>query len=444
MNLPNYFLADLPAKAVLSPTMVVEACRTLRRNRDQYLAHRRTDNLIQTLSHLAGEWLQANYPFRKLALEDGPMATGFSRQTLKNGLNGFFKELTRQSLELLLEQDLAHPKRLDEMVASDVEQKGNRAAIAVAPELLVYIAAGNLPNPTLMSMVLGLLTRSAQFVKCAAGTSFIPRLFAHSLYELDRKLGACLEVAEWRRPQTGGSLETPGIELTASRSPAPASTVSENRNRPASPGKGPNGIHSVDFLGLELNKALFAEADCVTATGDDETLFNIRQQLPPKTRFVGYGHRLSFGYIAAGALAGLNARKVAELAAKDIAAWDQLGCLSPHVIYVENGGAITPLQFAESLAQELERREQVEPRGKLSVETSAAISSRRSFYELRAAHSDDTSLWTSKDSTAWTIVFEADVRFQASCLNRFIYVKGVGGLTEAFKPPTACAARSPP
>ena len=66
------------------------------------------------------------------------------------------------------------------------------------PEFLVHIAAGNIPNPTLMSIILGLLTRSAQFVKCASGASFLPRLFAHSIYEAEPKLGACLEIAEWR------------------------------------------------------------------------------------------------------------------------------------------------------------------------------------------------------------------------------------------------------
>ncbi len=65
------------------------------------------------------------------------------------------------------------------------------------PELLVHIAAGNVPNPTVMSLTLGLLTRSAQFVKCGSGATFLPRLFAHSLYEADRKLGSCLEIAAW-------------------------------------------------------------------------------------------------------------------------------------------------------------------------------------------------------------------------------------------------------
>jgi hypothetical protein len=385
MTLPNYFLADLPPEATLNAAMIGEACLTLKRNREHYLAHRSTHGLVQTFSSLARSWLDPEYPFRKLALERGSAATGFSRATLSRGLDSFFKQLTPEAFQVLLEQDLGHARRLDEMVAGEAERKSLRAGLATAPELLVHIAAGNLPNPTLSSIVLGILVRSAQFVKCASGTSILPCLFAHSLYEVEPKLGACLEIAEWR----GGS--------------------------------------------ADLEKTLFDEADCVTATGSEETLAAIRQRLPAKSRFLGYGRRVSFAYVTGGVLAGSNARKVAALAAADVAAWNQQGCLSPHVIYVEHGGALPPEQFAEMLAEELERREESEPRGELPVQVAAAIASRRSFYEVRAAHSPDTLHWCSRNSTAWTVVYEADPRFQLSCLNRFIYVKGVKDLTEALQ-----------
>src|SRR6185295_8468191 len=145
-----------------------------------------------------------------------------------------------------------------------------RAALAVGPELLVHITAGAIPNPTLMSIMLGVLARSAQFVKCASGTSLLPRLFAHSLYEAEPKLGACLEIAEWR----GGD--------------------------------------------ANLEAALFAEADCVTATGTDETLAVIRQRLPVNVRFLGYGHRVSFGYIANEVWSGFNAKEIVARAANDV------------------------------------------------------------------------------------------------------------------------------
>ena len=183
----------------------------------------------------------------------------------------------------------------------------------------------------------------------------------------------------------------------------------------------------------------------MTATGSDETLAAIRARLPVKTRFLGYGHRVSFGFVAHEVLSGFHARQIVSRTTDDVVAWNQLGCLSPHVVYVQTGGEVSPEKFAELLADELERREQTEPRGELPAEHAAAIASRRGIYEVRAAHSPETTQhWCSRDSTAWTVVYEADARFQLSCLNRFIYVKPVRDLARRCKMPKRCAARSRP
>ena len=385
MNLPNYFLADLPPEATLTPAMIGEACQALKRNREQFLARRSTQSLVRVLCDTAENWLQPDYPFRKLALQSCPTPSGFSAATLARGLDTFFNQLTPENLDALLLQELGHAQRLDEMNATAAEQRAGRAALASGPELLVHIASGNIPNPSLMSIVLGLLVRSAQFVKCASGASVLPRLFAHSLYAAEPKLGACLELAEWR------------------------------------------GGHA------DLETSLFAQADGVTAAGSDETLDAIRLRLPGKVRFLGHGHRVSFGFVTHEILSGFSVRKIVAHAADDVVAWDQHGCLSPHVLYVEHGGSITAERVAELLADELARREESEPRGPIPLEDAAAIVKRRGLYEMRAAHSADTRLWCRESSSAWTVVYEADPRFQFSCLNRFIYVKGVATLAELLQ-----------
>ena len=385
MNLPNYFLADLPPEATLSPAMIAEACQTLKRNREQYLAPRSTASLVNAISAVAASWLRPEDSFRRLALERGPAELGFSSATLARGLDAFFRELTTEKLNALITTELGHGLRLDSMCSAEQEARQMRAAIAVGPELLVHIAAGNLPSPALLSMVLGLLVRSAQFMKCATGASLLPRLFAHSLYEVEPKLGACLELAEWR----GGN--------------------------------------------AHLEEALFAEANCVTATGSDETLASIQKRLPARVRFLGYGHRVSFAFVSAQVLTAFHLSRVVQRAAQDVTAWNQLGCLSPHVVYVEQGGEANGEKFAELLAAELAERENIEPRGTVPAETAASIASRRGIYEVRAAHSPDTRQWCSDGSTAWTVVFEAEPRFQLSCLNRFVYVKPVASLDEALQ-----------
>ena len=368
MNLPNFYFADLPSEAELSPTMIAAACDALKRNRQKHLLPRQTDEIIKTLCEISAEWLTPENKFRKLALELGPSETGFSKPILEKGLDNFFRQFTPENFQSLLEQELGHARRLDEFVAG---------AAVRGPELLVHIAAGNLPNPTLMSLTLGLLMRSAQFVKCASGASFLPRLFAHSIRELEPKLGACLEIAEWR-----------------------------------------GGNH-------ELENELFAHTDCLTATGSDETLATIRARLPAKVRFLGYGQRVSFGFVTREVLREETIAEIISRAANDMIAWDQNGCLSPHVIYVEERGAVESDEFAKRLAVELAQRETTEPRGKISVAEAAAIASRRAIYETIAAHRADAKIWSSANSTAWTVVFEHDVKFRFSPLNRFVFVKPV-------------------
>lgn len=383
MNTPNYFLADLPFES-LTANMVSEACIAIKRNRAQFLLQRNTSNLVRTIANVAQEWLDDGSPFRRRALEEGPQQTGFSREVLARGFDEFFSQLTKKNIEDLITQDLGHITRLDEMVSAETEHGGERAARAIGSELLVHVAGGILPNSTWVSMILGLLARSAQFVKCPSGGAFLPRLLAHSLYAADPKAAACLELAEW----PGG-------------------------NKP-------------------LEDALFSHATCVTATGSDETLAAVRNRLSGGVRFICYGNKLSFAYVTSEMLSSFTLPKIVGKAADDITAWDQLGCLSPHAIYVETGGAIDPQKFAELLAQELERREATHPRGVLGVEHAAAITTRRGFYQVRAAHSSLTCCWFSPGSTAWSVIFEDDPDFQISCLNRFVFVKPVLDLNQLF------------
>lgn len=385
MNLPNYFFADLPSDAVLRPEMVAEACQTLKRNRERYLLPRSTESVIQALVEVARLWLNPNSPWRAAALEGIGAGVDFSRELLGAGLDAYFRHWTPRGLSSLVVQDLGHPQRMDRLVSNDAEMFQGTSAFVRGPDLLVHITAGSLPTPVMTALLHGLLVRSAQFVKCATGSSRLPRLFAHSLREVEPKLAACVELAEW----VGG--ESP------------------------------------------LEAALFGEAECVVASGTDRTMEAIRRVLPRRVRFLEHGHRVSAGYVAREVLGPHDEARILQAAAADIAAWDQLGCLSPHVIYVETGGLLPPEAFAARLAEELARVEARLPRGRVSEDTALAIFQRRDFYRVRAAAGEGTKIWASPESTAWTVVYEADAQFQFSCLNRFIYVKAVDTLEECLR-----------
>ena len=385
MNLPDYFLVDIPPEAVVTPVMISEACDTLRHNRDQYLAPRSTSQLVRFFCNLGQNWLNPVYPFREEALKLDPAVTGFPSTTLVRGLDAFFEQFTEENFHRWLQQEFGNPHRLDDLVASQSEEHTQRCSIAQGPQLMAHITASNLPVSAFMSICTGILLRSAQFVKCASGTEPLMRLFAHSIYDMEPKLGACLEIASWKGGQTA------------------------------------------------LEEMLFQNVDLMTASGSDESLADIRRRLPTGTGLIRYGHRLSFGFVSHKAMNSLGSKSLIKQAVDDVVAWNQMGCLSPHVFYVEKGPTNNAELFAEQLAAELELREKTEPRGSVSVEVSAAIARRRSLYELRAAHIPGSRNWFSAGTTAWSVVYEEDPLFQISCLNRFIYVKMVRDLDEALK-----------
>ena len=58
-----------------------------------------------------------------------------------------------------------------------------------------------------------------------------------------------------------------------------------------------------------------------------------------------------------------RASDIAELVSLDVTAWDQQGCFSPQEIFIEEGGEINALKFAEMLAEEMETTSRSLPKG---------------------------------------------------------------------------------
>jgi hypothetical protein len=161
MELPNYFLADLPDQSALNPGLISEACKNLKRNRERFLVQRPAEEIIRTIATVAKEWLDRDFPIRTKVLEEGPQQTGFTRETIVAGLTAFFGQITKESLEGLVIQDVGKVRRLDGIVPDENQAPNGRSAMVLGPELIVHFTGGVLPNPVLTSMVLGLLTKSA-------------------------------------------------------------------------------------------------------------------------------------------------------------------------------------------------------------------------------------------------------------------------------------------
>jgi hypothetical protein len=157
-----------------------------------------------------------------------------------------------------------------------------------------------------------------------------------------------------------------------------------------------------------------SRANAVVVFGDDETVAHFRALVSPQQRFVGHGHKVSLAVI-------FSDRDFASapLVARDVSLFDQQGCLSPHVIYV----AQEPEKYAATLAREMELFDLQSPRAVLSPAEAAQIAETRDRVRLQAANGKPVQIYASENSTNWTVIFERDETFVASCLNRVVHVK---------------------
>lgn len=116
---------------------------------------------------------------------------------------------------------------------------------------------------------------------------------------------------------------------------------------------------------------LLREADVVSVFGGDTTVTAVRQHAPATALLIPHGHGLSAVYIK-----HLHPKDLAATARKvalDVAAYDQRGCLSPHFIFVDDSAGVSPMAFAEALADEGLAHYQTElPRGILTAEAASA------------------------------------------------------------------------
>ncbi len=311
-----------------------------------------------------------------------PLITGYDAEMVRLGLTAFLKTFRAPQLQRFVAEDFANPKLLDEF---QPRPKGG-AARAYGPELLFHSWAGNVPALPLWSLVCGLLVKAGSIGKLPSAEPLFASLFARLLAEVHPPLADCLAVVWWK----GGD--------------------------------------------AQQSAAVYAEADTVLAYGGNAALDDIRRQLPVTTRFLPYGHKLGFGVIGVAALDTLRGPATARLAAHDVMRYDQQGCYSPHVFYVERGGKVSPREFAQHLASELANLQHRFPRRALALEEAAAVAGWRQAGELQSLSASGGSELIGVDGAHWGVAYADQPRTLApTALNRCIQVVAVDRLDDVVE-----------
>ncbi len=288
---------------------------TFRKMREEVLLNYSTAEIIEVLARVGQEWRRRNVRTRNNASKELHRASGICEEAFHLGLRHLGEELTQETLTEIVRQEFGSLTGLDRALAED--SKGN------VPGVTTYILGGAVPDPAILCILSALAIRSVCLVKPSSAMGSFPLQFIETLAEVDPRLAECVRVCTW--------------------------------DWQVDPG---------------LARRLFQRCDCVCAFGADETLTYLKSQVGRGTKFIGHGDKFSVAVVFSGpetkkSPALLENR--AERLALDISMYDNLGCLSPRIVFIEESGkgsvrkSTVGEQFANLLARKLAEIESAIP-----------------------------------------------------------------------------------
>ena len=337
-----------------------------------------TGDIMDIIDAAIVRLLDRDSPQRHKAEKLLPLVTGYDAEMVRLGLSDYFRTFRRPQLERFLAEDFADPRCLDGFQAA---RKGGFTR-AYGPDLLFHSWAGNVPALSLWSLVCALLVKAPSIGKVASAEPLFAGWFAQLVADIEPALAECIGIVWWQ----GGD------------------TLSEN---------------------VVLN-----QADAVLAYGGNDALAAIRARTPITTRCLTYGHKISFGAVSRSALDSQQAWAVAHAAANDVMRYDQQGCYSPQLFFVERGGRVSPQEFTRYLAAELANFERKFPRHELDINEASGVATWKTAQEMRG-YADPSVEFISDPRGAWSAIYVDSIEdLSASSLNRNIKIVGVDDLAD--------------
>ncbi len=357
-----------------TPAQVADRALALRATR-ALLARRPAHEVIAALGAAGGRFLDPADPIRVEALARLPESTGLSPAMCAAVLDGMAADWTTERLEALVTAEFGSAAALDGFVAP-----GSRLAMAVGPGLAVQIVAGGVPGVGVTALLRSLAVKGPTLLKPGHGDVLLPELFVRALAAIDPSLAQSVAVVHW----PGGS--------------------------------------------REHEDAAFAHAELITVYGSDDTVRAVRARAAPTTRVVEYHHRFSVGIVGREALVRGTVDQIAADVATAVGMYDQRGCVSPQMVFVEEDGRVSPAVFAELVARALGDLDARLPVGPLETGQASTLQQARATAELLASTAGGFVRHGGR--AAWTVVLDSGSMASTPTAGRFVRLRSVEGAEE--------------
>ena len=282
------------------------------------------------IADAAERWRDADFPARVRATQRIAERTGYSIPVVEYALDRLFFSIDNAALEAVITGELGDAEILD-----GFRPRAGRTDAWARPIGTVGIISSR--------TTIGVALPAAIFALCAKCNVLVK----------DREDSLISSFFETLREERGEFEEAARAELWSS----------DDQNVP-----------SLDSF------------DAVVAFGRTETLAAVRNALRPEARFIGFGSRASAGYVSRESLSGTDAAsEIARGAARDIVLYETEGCLSLHVLFVEDGGVVNAAAFTEILQKEIARANIEFPRAAAAQDRVQHVSHARALGDFRKA-----------------------------------------------------------
>lgn len=338
--------------------------------------------IVQAIDRASSNLSDRNYYLRKEAEEIMPVTTGLSPQMLSLCMDALTKMFIEENMLNLLYSELGNPEYLDGFRKSRAGESR-----AYGKDMIVNVfGSGGVPGLQVLGIVNAMLMKSAVFSKPDSGEPVLPSIFSRAIADVDPRIAEAIALFPWK----GGDPEYADLE---------AYVFSERK-----------------------------ENEAVVVFGSDETIRNVKKKVSPECTFIAYPPRTGLIMVARDKLTKNNARNLAERVAWDICMYDQKACFSPQYIYLEEGGEVSPEEFAGILSEEMDKIGEKFPVGELTDVAKTRINERKRTYELQEIIGS-AKIFNPKGGV---VIFDRNRALETPITYRTIHVMPVNSLSEVL------------
>ena len=302
------------------------------------------------------------------------------RGVLENQVKGAATYLDKRLLNVVVEQNFADPKALDEWIPHQ-DYTGRRSFVRAFAPRLVHVLPGNSPGVAVKSIAQGALVKAINLFKMSSSDPFTTVAILRTMADIDRNhpIVKSMSAVYWR-----------------------------------------GGDDSVE-------QALYRPQyfDKIVAWGGGDAINNVIKYLGPGFQLVSFDPKTSISMVGEQAFAsGETLDVAADLASADVMVLNQEACVASRFIYVE-GGHTQVDRFCERL------HKRIVERAAASGDARPLDMDLREQIETMMMMDDDYRVWGKGDGRGCVIRSEEPVEFHP--INKTANVVCVPSLDEAVR-----------